>query len=51
VVPVAATVELVLVIDYSLWKKMSSRVAGNETDAMVDVLLYYAHMVEIVSSY
>jgi len=49
--PISASVELAIVVDYAAWLKMSSGevLAENETDHMVDLLLYYAHLTEIVS--
>ncbi|XP_067936778.1 uncharacterized protein [Watersipora subatra] len=51
--PISATVELVMVIDFAVWNKTSygSISAANETDHMVNLLLYYAHMAEIVNDY
>lgn len=46
------TVELVAVIDYSIYKifrELPNVLAVNETVALVDLLLYYAHMTDIVS--
>ncbi|KAF6022666.1 hypothetical protein EB796_019017 [Bugula neritina] len=52
VTPISASVELAIVVDYAAWLKMSSGdvLAENETDHMVNLLLYYAHLTEIVNS-
>lgn len=50
--PVSATVELVLIIDYGLWKNISDNQAtANVTPThSVNLVLYFAHMIAIVSS-
>ena len=51
VTPVSVTVELVLIVDYAQWSMMSSHGLGifGLVDHMTNVLLYFVHMVEIVS--
>ena len=51
--PISATVELVLVVDYSIWKKVGSReIRGAKlSDSLTELLLYFAHMTQIVSKH
>lgn len=53
VTPLDVTVEIVMMIDFSLYTKFNNfpnALAKDETDKMVDLLLYYAHLNEIVSA-
>lgn len=47
---VSATVEVVLLLDYSVYDWMTSGTvtAEGETDATVNMLLYFAHLAQIV---
>lgn len=50
VTPVAAGVELVLIVDYEQWHRMSNQLPLEGVDNhTITVIIYYAHMVEIVS--
>ena len=53
VTPIAAVVELVMIVDYSLWHKMSSEniTADGANNHMLNVLLYFGHITAMVSIY
>ena len=48
--PISAVVELVMIVDYSLWYKMTNEdIRPNTTDSEINLLLYFAHLTDIVS--
>lgn len=51
ITPISATVEVAMVIDYSVWLHISSNsefMAKDETDQAVNVLLYFAQIGQVV---
>lgn len=51
ITPISATVELMMIVDYSIWSNMSSSldsVVENSTSPMISLLLYYTHLAMVV---
>ena len=48
---IAAVVEVVAVLDYSVWSWMSGSdvTAAGETDTLMNLYLYFAHIIDTVS--
>ena len=48
--PISAVVELVKIVDYAIWHAVNSDPSLEGTgDHMIDIILYFAHLNEIVS--
>ena len=49
--PISATVELVLILDYSIWLKFHSLEirAENALNKTTNMILYFTHLAEMVS--
>ena len=48
--PISAVVDLVMIVDYSLWSKLTNEeIRSNTNDSTVNLILYFAHLTEIVS--
>lgn len=52
VTPVSVTVELVFLIDYSVWSHFSTGdiLAKDETDYAVNIVLYFAQLAQMVGT-